>query len=170
MREFWRDLQVGLGGEGCWQVMRRWGGYRLRSALPRSPHPPYPGSSRCPSKLPGPRARRGALPTVLPVIKLLLLPHPCGRPARRRPPAPAAAPPLPSGPDARASQGEAPRDRLAAAPPSKEPGGTAQTGQTGPSGAAASDRLDPETEEGRERGRRERGGAAAAPATHRRPI
>lgn len=106
---------------------------------------------------------------MLPVIKLLLLPHPCRRPARRRLPAPAAAPPLPSGPDARASPGEGPRDRLAAAPPSKEPGGTAQTGQTGPSGAAASDLLDPETEGGRERGRREQGGEAAAPATHPPP-
>lgn len=61
MRGFWRDLWVGLGAEGCWQVMRRRGRYRLRSAVPRSPQPPYPGSSGCSLQVARPAcAERGA--------------------------------------------------------------------------------------------------------------
>ena len=59
MRGFWRDLWVGLGAEGCWQVMRRRGRYRLRSAVPRSPQPPYPGSSGCSLQVARPACAEG---------------------------------------------------------------------------------------------------------------
>ena len=50
------------------------------SALPSSP---LPWVSPLPLRVARPARAEGALPTVLSVIKLLLLSHPCGRPARR---------------------------------------------------------------------------------------
>lgn len=83
------------------------------------------------------------------------------RPPSRWEPSPAAACvlPRPLGPEVWQCQASRRRDRLAAAPPSKVPGGAAQTGLTGPS---------PEAVSRGNRGRWEErtGGAAAAPATH----
>lgn len=72
-------LRVGLGAEGCWQVRRR-GRYRLRSAVPRSLNPPTPVLRLLP---PSCRARGadGGAAYRASCTKLLLLPHPCGRPA-----------------------------------------------------------------------------------------
>lgn len=120
------------------------------------------GSSRCPLGEAGPGCGRGALPTVLPVVMLPLAPHHRGSPA-------AAAARLLQAPLGAGSAGagvpwEGRTDRQAAAPPSPEPGGAAQTGLTGPPERQPRDGL---ADGGEGRGRP--GGAAAAPATHRPP-
>lgn len=132
-------------------------GRDLKFRSPLSPHPRPPAA---PLQVARPACGRRALPTVLPVVVLPLARHPCRCPA---PPA-ARLLPCPLGPRVPTRgrpEGGTDWRRLLPA----EPGGAAQTGQTGPSGAAASGQTGPRNG-GRQGRRRGPGGAAAAPATH----